>query len=239
MTRLPDATPRAGGCWSLDRRRIVVSRPERQRRARPVRGSPPSDRGARRRPPGAHDARGEGRAALPPGADRAGRRLARRRPDPLTGVSARGLVADSGLTHFNIYWGPAGAGRVAQPDAGDRGGDTARHPDHPLLRPAARPRRTLRRAWPARASRSGPTRSGWRRRGTKASCASSPTSRAASTSRWASAWRSTRRPISRPSRAGAAQPGRSARTRRSRRAWWPPTSGACRARRSARRASRA
>ena len=67
----------AGRLLEPDRRRIVVSRPERQRRARPVRGSPPSDRGARRRPPGAHDARGERRAALPPGADRAGRRLAR------------------------------------------------------------------------------------------------------------------------------------------------------------------
>ena len=53
----------------------------------------------------------------------------------------------------------------------------------------------------------------------------------------ASGWPSTPRRISRPSHAGAARPARSAKMPTSSRAWWPPTSGACRARRSGPRAS--
>ena len=202
--------------------RHVVPRPERQRRARPVRGRTSAGRGSGRRPPRPHDARGEGGTALPSGPARAGRRRRRRGARRVLAgrdaSSGRGTRPDP-LQHL---LGPRArhARRVAQPDAGGGRGDAARDPGHDLVRPPPRPRRQPRHehggrgilqvARPDRAGRDtgrGPRARVRRRRAT------------ASTSPSGSGWRCTRPPISRPSRAGAVRQERSARTPTSSRAW--------------------
>ena len=155
MTPLPDATPRAGGCWSLtadglsfrdlngngeldpyeDPRRPIeervddlLARMTLEEKAAQLfhQGLIVPDDGSL----------GDG-------------------PDPLTGVSARGLVADSGLTHFNIYWGPGPrgwpSGTTGCRRPWRRHGSASRSPSPPTRGTASG--RTLRRAWPARASR--------------------------------------------------------------------------------------
>ena len=116
--------------------------------------------------------------------------------------------------------GPAGARRVAQPDARGGGEHAARDPGHDLVGSAARLRRQpghehdRRRVLAvARADRAGcDARRGPRARVRRHRAPRVPRRRA-------SASRCIRWPISPPSRAGAAQPGRSARTPSSRRGW--------------------
>ena len=143
-------------------------------------------------------------------------------PDGFSPVATRALVAELGLTHFNIYWapGPVHARRVAQPDAGGGGGHAARDPGHDLVRPAARPRRQPRHEHGRRGvlQVAGPDRAG-RDTGRGSRARVRRRRRDASTSPSGSASRCIRPPISRPSRAGAVRRERSARTPSSRRGW--------------------
>ena len=174
------------------------------------------DRGAGRRPAGADDARGEGRADVPPADLHERRRHAARgrrrlltRPDR----RARRRAAPQPLQHL-LRARAAAARRVAQPDAAAGGVDPPGHPGHDLLRSAAQLRRQPRRELVGRAaSRTGPSRSASARSATRRRCASSATSRGRSTARSASTSRCTRWPTSRPSRGGRGSSTRSARTR--------------------------
>ena len=161
-------------------------------------------------------------------------------PDAMTQVSTRGLV-ELGLTHFNVYWTPGPQALAEWHNRMQEAAEATRlgipitissDPRHGL---GSNPATSM----AGSGFSSGPIRSGSLRRGTKVSCASSPTSSAASTSPSGSGSPCTRAPTWRPSRVGAGRPGPSARTPRSSRGSWPRTSAACRATRSGRGASRA
>ena len=133
----------AGRLLALDGRRPFLSRPERQRSARPVRGSSSPGGGPGRGPDRADDPRGEGRIALPAGARRPRRRSRQRRARRDRGGCDGEPRTRARVDAFQHLLGarPDGAGAVAQPNA--RGGrrQPARDPGHDLFGPATRLRR--------------------------------------------------------------------------------------------------
>ena len=196
----------------------VHTRPERERAARPVRGSRPAARGSRRGSSVADDARGEGGADVPPADPHERRRDAargRRRLLPREHGGARRRTGTSTTSTSTSRRSRAcrPSGRTGCSGSPSRPGSASRSRSRPILATAS-PRASA-RAGRQEVSRTGPSRSASVRCGTRRRCGSSATSRGASTAPSASMSRCIRWPIWRPSRGGRGACTPSARTRSS------------------------